>query len=112
MEKLDKSFLDKVASLKIKENTNIDEEKKKSGREIEDDIITYQINDNDNTLVVATKLMINESKILKSYVYSIMGREKGYNMIYQLQNNVLSWKRLEDWCLILNIKPIIKFEKN
>jgi len=93
-------------------NYNSSSSDKSFGREIDDFEIKYEINDNDDQLVAAMKELINNSHIKKSELYSFVGRTDGYNLYYSLLQGRISWKRVETWCNILGVSPIIKFVKN
>jgi len=92
---------------------------KKHGRQIDDKIISYEYKDSDKPLVRIMKEIINEQQIKKSRVYEVMrqsyddptkAREQGYNFIYALDKNQMSWDRIERWGAILNARPILTFE--
>lgn len=82
------------------------------GRSIKEQIIHFDISDNDDIMIASIKEYINKANLKNTDVYDVVGREQGYNMIYQLANKgVLSWTRLETWCMILGVTPILTFSK-
>lgn len=110
-----KNILDEAETIPTKNNRNIfnnNSSEKNFGREIDDFEIKYEINDKDDLLVQSMKQLINNSHIKKSELYSFVGRTEGYNLYYSLLQGRISWKRVEIWCNILGVTPVINFIKN
>lgn len=101
-------LLDEASELSSNKKNNIN---KNFGREVEDFEIKYEIIDSDNELVTAMKKAVNNAHIKKSELYSIVGRTEGYNLYYSLKKGVISWKRVETWCNIIGVQPMITFIK-
>lgn len=102
----------KVTSKTNKKDKSNSSDKNYLGRTIKEQEIFFEINDDDDIMIASIKEFINKSHLKNTDVYEVVGRETGYNMIYQLGNkNVLSWARLEVWCMILGVEPIITFKQ-
>ena len=110
---LNKAASNKKVTSKInKKDKSNSSDKNYLGRTIKEQEIFFEINDDDDIMIASIKEFINKSHLKNTDVYEVVGRETGYNMIYQLGNkNVLSWARLEVWCMILGVEPIITFKQ-
>lgn len=71
--------------------------------------ISYEIKDTDDFAIIALKNYINTAGITAQDIYDIKGQRDAYNMIYSLKKSQLGLGRLEEWCKILHINPILTF---
>lgn len=76
------------------------------------DIIHFDIEPTDNTLVAAVKEHINRSNITRNDIYKVVPRSEGYNMYLSLKKGQLQWNRAEKWATISNSRIAISFIKN
>lgn len=73
------------------------------------EVISYDILAEDGPIVVALKNYINTHNITTQELYDLKGQRDAYNMIYTLKKSQLGFKRLEEWCQILHINPVVSF---
>lgn len=111
---MEEDFFKKLNSIKVQEenaNNKSNQDSRRKKREIDDFILHFDIEEDDDELVSSVKNLINNSNVYKSQLYEIIGRSEGYNMIYSLQKSTLSWKRCEKWCEFLGYKIDLSFQK-
>lgn len=100
LEKNKDIFKEKEKTTKIKNEIKV----AKKGRQVKDEPLSYEIDDNDPELVRILKGLINDYHPKKSEVYAKFGRSEGYNMIYSLKRNQLSWDRFSKWLEVMNLE--------
>lgn len=105
---LDDSFLslmDDASEVSGKSETS---SKKTNAKEVS--VINIEINDSDDEISSALKILINESELTNQELYDIKGQRNAYNMIYSFQKKgQLGIDRIKAWCKILHKKPILSF---
>lgn len=110
------SILDKIGAVdtKIKnemintiEEETASPEKVTIGRKIENSVLHFDINDDDDEFLAFIKEEINKSGITKEELYEIYDRSEAYNMIYTLKQGVLSIPRLKKWLYALGKELIL-----
>lgn len=89
---------------------NASKEKKTNSSAKSDEVIYFEIINEDDELTAAAKNLINESNITLQQVYDKKGQRDGYNMKYSVAaRQQLGWKRVIEWCNILHKVPEISF---
>lgn len=107
----DSSLLDRIKSMKPKETpkskkTNTKKSSSSTKRKTVytkcDDILKFDINEDDDLMVRLTKENVNAASITMNDVYEKFPNE-GYNLYYGLLNrNTITLKSLNKWCEITN----------
>lgn len=110
------SILDKIGAVDVKiknemvntiEEETASSEKVTIGRKIENSVLHFDINDDDDEFLAFIKEEINKSGITKEELYEIYDRSEAYNMIYTLKQGVLSIPRLKKWLYALGKELIL-----
>ena len=111
------SILDKIGAVDdkiksemistIEEDSTTNQEKSSIGRKIENSVLHFDIEDNDNEFLAFIKEEINKSGITKEELYEIYDRSEAYNMIYTLKQGVLSITRLKKWLYALGKELVL-----
>lgn len=110
------SILDKIGavddSIKTEmvntvEEETMPQEKVSIGRKVENSVLHFDINDDDDEFLAFIKEEINKSGITKEELYEIYDRSEAYNMIYTLKQGVLSIPRLKKWLYALGKELIL-----
>lgn len=110
------SILDKIGavddSIKTEMISTVEEEtvpheKMTIGRKVENSVLHFDINDDDDEFLAFIKEEINKSGITKEELYEIYDRSEAYNMIYTLKQGVLSISRLKKWLYALGKELIL-----
>lgn len=99
------SILDKIASVsedikeEIQETVATEEvqEKVTIGRKIDNAILHFEIKDDDDEFLLFIKEEINKAQITKEELYAIYDRGEAYNMIYTLNNGVITLQKIKKW---------------
>lgn len=117
-----KKIIEKDSDKLFDEISNIDEKEieksnsenisnNKKGRKVKVSILHFDIEDTDNELVEIVKNLINESNITNQDVYDNFTRHAGWNMIYGLRKNSISWSRVKQWCNFLGYSIELSVKK-
>lgn len=110
------SILDKIGNVdnKVKEEiieTVQDEppiqDKVTIGRKVENSVLRFDINDDDDEFLAFIKEEINKADMTKEDLYNIYDRSEAYNMIYTLKQGIISIPRLKKWLYALGKELVL-----
>jgi hypothetical protein len=76
-------------------------------------ILKVDVNEDDNALIKALKIAINEANIDMKYIVNKLGctSRDAYNMFYGIsKKNRISIASLEKWCEVLGKEMIVEFK--
>ena len=84
-------------------NTKLLENIRKSNTQRNDDeLLRYEIKDEDNVLVLTVKEYINSNEIYVGDIYEKLDQGDGWNLIYGLRKrNAMTWDYFEKWMYVL-----------
>lgn len=109
------SILDKIGAVsedlkeEIKEVVSSEDiqEKVTIGRKIDNEVLHFDIEDEDDEFLVFIKEEINKAEITKEELYSIYDRSEAYNMIYTLKNGIITIPKMKKWLIALGKELVL-----